>query len=115
MSCVLVRSFGVSLDGFAAGPDQSLEHPLGVRGVELMDWFFPTRVWQRMQGQGDGETGVDNRIAELGFAEVGAWIASGELKYSETVVEGGVRQAPAAFLGMLRGENTGKMLVQFLF
>jgi len=74
MSRVLVRSFGVSLDGFAAGPDQSLEHPLGVRGVELMDWFFPTRVWQRMQGQGDGETGVDNRIAELGFAEVGAWI-----------------------------------------
>lgn len=74
MSRVLVRSFGVSLDGFAAGPDQSLEHPLGVRGVELVDWFFPTRVWQRMQGQGEGETGVDNRIAELGFAEVGAWI-----------------------------------------
>ena len=46
-------------------------------------------------------------------AEVGAWIASGELKYSETVVEGGVRQAPSAFLGMLRGDNTGKMLVQF--
>ncbi|TWP49990.1 NADP-dependent oxidoreductase [Lentzea tibetensis] len=45
-------------------------------------------------------------------AEMGAWIASGELKYTETVVEGGVRQAPAAFLGMLRGENTGKMLVQ---
>ena len=45
-------------------------------------------------------------------AEVGAWIASGELKYTETVVEGGVRQAPAAFLGMLRGENTGKMLVK---
>ena len=46
-------------------------------------------------------------------AEVGAWIASGELKYSETVVEGGVRQAPSAFLGMLRGDNTGKMLVKF--
>jgi NADPH-dependent curcumin reductase CurA len=46
-------------------------------------------------------------------AEVGAWIASGELKYSETVVEGGVRQAPSAFLGMLRGDNTGKMLVRF--
>ncbi|GLY51920.1 NADP-dependent oxidoreductase [Lentzea sp. NBRC 102530] len=45
--------------------------------------------------------------------EVAAWIASGELKYSETVVEGGARQAPAAFLGMLRGENTGKMLVKF--
>ena len=46
-------------------------------------------------------------------SEAAAWIASGELKYSETVVEGGVRQAPAAFLGMLRGENTGKMLVKF--
>ncbi len=46
-------------------------------------------------------------------AEVGAWVASGELKYTETVVEGGVRQAPAAFLGMLRGDNTGKMLVKF--
>ncbi|WP_394614057.1 NADP-dependent oxidoreductase [Lentzea sp. JNUCC 0626] len=45
--------------------------------------------------------------------EVAAWIASGELKYSETVIEGGARQAPAAFLGMLRGENTGKMLVKF--
>ncbi|KOV89736.1 NADP-dependent oxidoreductase [Nocardia sp. NRRL S-836] len=47
------------------------------------------------------------------LAEVGAWIASGELKYTETFVEGGVRQAPAAFLGMLRGDNTGKMLVKF--
>jgi NADPH-dependent curcumin reductase CurA len=46
-------------------------------------------------------------------AEVGAWIASGELKYSETIIEGGARQAPSAFLGMLRGDNTGKMLVQF--
>ncbi|MEU0884932.1 NADP-dependent oxidoreductase [Lentzea sp. NPDC005914] len=56
----------------------------------------------------------DHKALQQQFvAEVGAWIASGELKYSETTVEGGVRQAPAAFLGMLRGENTGKMLVQF--
>ncbi|GGU83153.1 NADP-dependent oxidoreductase [Lentzea flava] len=47
------------------------------------------------------------------ISEVGAWIASGELKYSETIVEGGTRQAPSAFLGMLRGDNKGKMLVQF--
>ncbi|SDH01928.1 hypothetical protein SAMN05216553_114247 [Lentzea fradiae] len=46
-------------------------------------------------------------------AEMGKWIASGELKYTETVVEGGVHQAADAFLGMLRGENTGKMLVKF--
>ncbi len=43
MSKVLVQNFGVSLDGFAAGPNQDLENPLGVRGPELMDWFFPTR------------------------------------------------------------------------
>jgi dihydrofolate reductase len=76
MTRLLVRSLGVSLDGFAAGPDQSLEHPLGVRGPELMDWFFPTRVWQQMHATGEagGETGIDNEIAEQGFAEMGAWI-----------------------------------------
>jgi dihydrofolate reductase len=76
MTRVLVRSFGVSLDGFAAGPDQGLEHPLGVRGPELMDWFFPTRVWQQMQstGEANGETGIDNEMAEQGFAQMGAWI-----------------------------------------
>jgi len=74
MPIVCVRSFGVSLDGFSAGPDQSLEHPLGVNGPELMDWFFPTRVWQTMHGQADGETGVDNDVAAAGFAGIGAWI-----------------------------------------
>ena len=76
MTRLLVRSFGVSLDGFAAGPDQSLENPLGVRGPELMDWFFPTRVWQQMHktGEANGETGIDNEIAEQGFAGIGAWI-----------------------------------------
>jgi dihydrofolate reductase len=71
---VVVRGFGVSLDGFGAGPSQSLGDPLGVRGPELMGWFFPTRVWREEQGQGGGETGVDNRMAELGFANIGAWI-----------------------------------------
>jgi len=70
-----VQSFGISLDGYGAGPNQSLENPLGERGPELMEWFFPTRVWQAMQENGDGgETGVDNEIAELGFDNFGAWI-----------------------------------------
>jgi dihydrofolate reductase len=68
----------VSLDGFAAGPRQDLDHPLGERGPELMAWFFPTRVFRRLyppdDGGGEGETGVDNRMAELGFVNVGAWI-----------------------------------------
>ncbi len=69
-----VHGFAVSLDGFGAGPGQSLEHPLGVRGPELMQWFFPTRTFQRMHGGGDGETGVDDAIAARGFDDIGAWI-----------------------------------------
>ncbi len=69
-----VQSFGVSLDGYSAGPNQDLQNPLGVRGPELMEWFFPTRVFRRMQGQDDGETGIDNGMAEQGFENIGAWI-----------------------------------------
>ncbi len=71
---VRVLCFAVSLDGFGAGPDQNLQNPLGVRGPELMEWFFATRVWHRHQGEEGGETGVDNRMAERGFEGIGAWI-----------------------------------------
>jgi dihydrofolate reductase len=74
MSRLRVSSFGLSLDGFGAGPDQDLEHPLGVRGPELMEWFMETRFWRQMHGLEGGETGVDNRMAEQGFANLGAWI-----------------------------------------
>src|SRR4051812_46784609 len=74
MQRVKVQSFGVSLDGYAAGPRQDLQNPLGVRGPELMEWFFPTRVFQGMWGKGEGETGIDNRMAEKGFENIGAWI-----------------------------------------
>lgn len=74
MSKLCVRSFAVSIDGFGAGPDQSLENPLGVRGPELMEWFFHSRFWRQMHGQEGGETGTDNSIAEQGFANIGAWI-----------------------------------------
>src|SRR5262245_38183597 len=39
-----------------------------------MEWFFPTLVWRRMHGQQDGETGIDNEMAEQGFYGIGAWI-----------------------------------------
>ena len=65
---------GVSIDGFSAGPDQDLQNPLGVNGAELMEWFFPTRELQKMHGTADGETGVDNGMAEKGFVGIGAWI-----------------------------------------
>lgn len=74
MTKLRVHSFALSLDGYGAGPRQDLEHPLGVGGPALMEWFFPTRLWRHMHGQGDGETGVDNTLAEQGFAGIGAWI-----------------------------------------
>ena len=74
MSKLRVHSFAMSVDGFSAGPDQSLEHPLGVNGPELMEWFFPTRTWRQMQGLPDGETGVDETVAQQGFRDIGAWI-----------------------------------------
>lgn len=71
-----VECFSISLDGFSAGPNQSLENPLGVRGPEIMGWVFPTRYFMAMHGGGGGggETGVDNAQAEHGFENIGAWI-----------------------------------------
>ena len=74
MSKLRVKCFGVSLDGYGAGTDQSLENPLGVRGPELMEWFFATNLWKTMHGLGEGEKGTDNRMAEKGFENIGAWI-----------------------------------------
>jgi dihydrofolate reductase len=75
MSRVRVLAYSVTLDGFSAGPDQSLENPLGVNGGEMMGWLFPTRYFAKMHGGGEGgETGVDNTMAEESFANVGAWI-----------------------------------------
>ncbi len=74
MSRLVVRCFAVSLDGYGAGTDQDLEHPLGVRGPELMEWFFHTRAWCQMNGKPGGETGTDNGIAEQGFSGIGASI-----------------------------------------
>ena len=69
-----VRSFAISIDGYGAGPGQDLQNPLGVRGLELMEWFFQTRAWRSMHREPGGETGVDNTIAEQGFQGIGAWI-----------------------------------------
>jgi dihydrofolate reductase len=74
MSKVRVAAFSISLDGFGAGPSQNLENPLGVRGLELLGWFFTTDAFKKMHGQGDGTKGIDNDVAEQSFANVGAWI-----------------------------------------
>lgn len=73
MSTLRVHGFAISIDGYGAGPRQDLEHPLGVNGFDLMGWFVHTRTWRQMQGEPDGETGIDDSIAEKGFG-FGAWI-----------------------------------------
>lgn len=74
MSKVKVAAFAVSLDGYGAGPNQSLTDPLGVRGTELHGWFFPTKAFQSMHGDGQGTEGVDNDFGEKSFDNLGAWI-----------------------------------------
>jgi dihydrofolate reductase len=74
MSRLVVRSFGVSLDGFGAGAEQSLDNPLGQRGMELMQWRFPTRAWHEYVKKDGGETGRDNEVESVGFDNLGAWI-----------------------------------------
>ncbi|BDU74525.1 dihydrofolate reductase family protein [Mesoterricola silvestris] len=74
MTKLRVHCFGMSIDGYGAGACQDLQNPLGIGGTQLMEWFFPTRLWRGMQGSEGGETGVDNGLAEEGFAGIGAWI-----------------------------------------
>lgn len=74
MSRLRVLCFSMSIDGFGAGPNQSLEQPLGVGGPEMMEWFVHTRTWQQMQGGAGGETGVDDDMAAASFSGIGAWI-----------------------------------------
>jgi dihydrofolate reductase len=67
-------NFTISLDGYAAGPDQGLDHPLGVGGESLHKWLIATRSWRQMHGLDGGETGPDDDFALRGTTKVGAWI-----------------------------------------
>jgi dihydrofolate reductase len=74
VSKLKVLAFSISIDGYGAGPDQSLQNPLGIGGLALHEWAFPTQTFQRMHGQGEGSTGIDEDFAARSFANVGAWI-----------------------------------------
>jgi dihydrofolate reductase len=74
MSRLVVRSYTISLDGYGAGPNQSMEAPLGIGGEEVHDWLVNTRTFKQMQKQEGGDTGVDETFAAQGFENIGAWI-----------------------------------------
>ncbi|WNO04458.1 dihydrofolate reductase family protein [Rhodoferax mekongensis] len=76
MSRLRVESFTISLDGYGAGPDQDLAHPLGVGGTALHGWAMSTRTFQtKLFGNAQGGvTGIDDDFAQRGFRNMGAWI-----------------------------------------
>ena len=74
MSKLRVASFTVSLDGYGAGAEQSMEEPLGVGGESLHGWLVDTRMFRALYGNDGGTTGVDDDFARRGFENLGAWI-----------------------------------------
>jgi dihydrofolate reductase len=74
MAKLRVNCFATSIDGYGAGPDQSLENPMGIGGMALHEWVFPTRTFQKMFGKEGGSAGVDDAFAARGFENIGAWI-----------------------------------------
>ncbi|MGH9258296.1 MAG: dihydrofolate reductase family protein [Acidimicrobiales bacterium] len=70
-----VHNFSLSLDGYAAGPDQDVDNPLGVGGTRLHEWVFGTRYGREMLGEEEGGAeGVDNDFLVQGDAAIGATI-----------------------------------------
>ena len=75
MPRVRVHNISISLDGFAAGPDQTRENPLGVGGEALHDWFVATHTFQKVHGKEGGVAGtVDDAFAARHFVNIGAVI-----------------------------------------
>jgi dihydrofolate reductase len=69
-----VNAFGISVDGFGAGVEQSLENPMGVGGLAMHGWAFETKTFRAMFGKEGGGTGVDEEFAARSFENLGAWI-----------------------------------------
>lgn len=75
MSKLRVNAFILSLDGFGAGPDQTLQNPLGVGGEDLHKWMIGTHTFRKMvMGKEGGTTDTDDDFAVRSFDSVGAWI-----------------------------------------
>ena len=69
-----VHNLAISLDGYAAGPDQDLDNPLGVGGTRLHEWAFATRAFRTMHGMEGGEETADDRFIAEGDLGIGATI-----------------------------------------
>ena len=70
----VTSQISISLDGFAAGPNQSLENPLGEGGLRLHQWVFETASWHRRQGEEGGAQTADSDVVDEIGRNVGAYI-----------------------------------------
>jgi dihydrofolate reductase len=68
----LTLDITMSLDGFVAGPNPSLDDPLGEGGTRLHEWAFATRAWNESHGRPGGETGTDHEVLEEVMHRAGA-------------------------------------------
>ncbi|TMB68215.1 MAG: dihydrofolate reductase [Chloroflexi bacterium] len=67
-------NISMSLDGYIAGPNQTLENPLGEGGEQLHEWVFPLKSWRETHGMSGGETGANDDVLREMFADVGSYI-----------------------------------------
>ena len=82
MSRLRVSAFGISIDGYGAGPDQDLDNPMGGGGMALHNWIFGTKTFQTMSadfagsliGDAVGREGIDDDFAARSFENIGAWV-----------------------------------------
>src|SRR6185437_16367061 len=74
MSKLRVLNFTISIDGYGAGPDQSIDNPLGRGALELHTWMVTTRTFLSTHGKEGGSTGVDDDFTKRAFDNLGAWI-----------------------------------------
>ena len=74
MAKLRVHNLSMSIDGFVAGPDQTVENPLGVGGEELHTWMLETRGGREMMGRSGGDEGLDQRFFLAGIEGIGATI-----------------------------------------
>jgi dihydrofolate reductase len=82
MSKLRVNSFSISIDGYGAGADQSLQQPMGIGGMALHQWILGTKTFRKMHADfasalmpdEAGRGGVDDDFAARGFENIGAWI-----------------------------------------
>lgn len=73
MSAV-TSQLSISLDGFIAGPRQSMDDPIGEGGMRLHDWVFATEAWREQHGQEGGERNLDSEVVDKLVQGVGAYI-----------------------------------------